>query len=409
MFNKLPYISYDINMNNRPVVAKNIFKYSHVTDSFRNNPKNYFEHTIKSGETIESIATKYYESPSLVWVILLYNDIRNVYEELPKGNNALMEYISDKYAPKDFINLKRIKSLPKIPKTGEYQGQIIYAEDVNNSYEWTNGANALDPSRGWNYLQQGVALPSPRVLVVSSNNSVEPKESTQWVIDGKVRPEVVLYRGGTYTFEVQSNIEEIYFTTDSGKKWTAKDRYAGWIADDTEFLGNKIKFTVPENAPNKIYYQSDTTASMVGELTIKNIHTDGAYIQIADKNSLYGHNGRIMGKIAKVSNEYYIWNGSKYSTTDSVFINGWDLLKGSGTKLSILRAMKTPHTFQHILDEYEISAESYSLMPSQKKSSYKMISKYDYEHEKNEVNRKIKIMKPSLLDDFVRDWERLVK
>tara|TARA_B100000768_G_C11273505_1_gene374649 strand:+ start:335 stop:1675 length:1341 start_codon:yes stop_codon:yes gene_type:complete len=446
MFNKLPYISYDIKFNNRPVIAKNIFKYSYVTDSFRNDPNNYFDHTIKSGETIESIAARYYESPSMVWVLLLYNDIRNVYEELPKGNNALTEYISDKYAPRDFINLKRLKSLPKIPKFGQYQGQIIYAEDVNNSYEWVMGTNALDPARGWNYLQQGIAKPSSRFFVVSPNNSIEPKESTRWLVSdaltdkitlesgeteelaekigiSEINPKIVLYRGGTYTFELRTPLfEEFYFTTDSGKKWTAKDRYAGYQTDDMEFkevqyikddntitTNFQITFTVPENAPNKIYYQSDRTFSMVGEITIKDLHNEGAYVQIADKNSLYGHNGRIMGKVAKVGTDYYIWNGSKFKTTDGVFINGWDQLIGTGTKLSILRAMKTPHTFKHTLEEYEISVESYSLLPTQDRSAYTMISKYDYEHEKNEVNRKIKIMKPSLLDDFVRDWERLVK
>jgi len=38
-----------------------------------------------------------------------------------------------------------------------------------------------------------------------------------------------------------------------------------------------------------------------------------------------------------------------------------------------------------------------------------MQSKYEYEEELNEKNRKIKIMKPQLLEDFLKDWEKVVK
>jgi hypothetical protein len=72
-------------------------------------------------------------------------------------------------------------------------------------------------------------------------------------------------------------------------------------------------------------------------------------------------------------------------------------------------SQQTPHRFFHTIDGFEISAETYSLMHPDKRVAYTMQSKYEYEEELNEKNRKIKIMKPQLLEDFLKDWEKVVK
>jgi len=76
MFNKIPNILYDIDLKNRPVLVKNIFRHAHTIDSYRNNSNFYFYHTIKSTETIEDLAEFYYDNARLSWVILLYNEIQ---------------------------------------------------------------------------------------------------------------------------------------------------------------------------------------------------------------------------------------------------------------------------------------------------------------------------------------------
>ena len=43
------------------------------------------------------------------------------------------------------------------------------------------------------------------------------------------------------------------------------------------------------------------------------------------------------------------------------------------------------------------------------RTAYTMQSKYEYEEEMNEKNRKIKIMKPQLLENFLKDWEKVIR
>ena len=38
MFNKIPNILYDVDLTNKPVLVKNIFRSAHTIDSYRKNP-----------------------------------------------------------------------------------------------------------------------------------------------------------------------------------------------------------------------------------------------------------------------------------------------------------------------------------------------------------------------------------
>ena len=46
MFNKISNIEYDINLNNRPIESKNIFRFAYIIDSYKDDPKNYLIHTL---------------------------------------------------------------------------------------------------------------------------------------------------------------------------------------------------------------------------------------------------------------------------------------------------------------------------------------------------------------------------
>ena len=141
MFNKISNIEYDINLNNRPVKSKNIFRFAYILDSYKDDPKNYLVHTIETGQTIESIAAKYYGDAKYSWVILMYNNLLDIYEELPKSEPMLREYVSKKYIPKNVLELKRFTPSPLLPKNGNtsfgnYNGQIVYDESIDRGVKW---------------------------------------------------------------------------------------------------------------------------------------------------------------------------------------------------------------------------------------------------------------------------------
>jgi len=54
-------------------------------------------YTVKSGERPDNVAHKFYGDSNLDWVILLSNDIYNIYDEWPKNSTDFDEYLIEKY------------------------------------------------------------------------------------------------------------------------------------------------------------------------------------------------------------------------------------------------------------------------------------------------------------------------
>lgn len=75
----------------------NITARTKIINSFRDNVNVYYEHTISDNETPEVVADKFYDDVELVWVILLFNDIHNIYTQWPIDQQSLEEYIDEKY------------------------------------------------------------------------------------------------------------------------------------------------------------------------------------------------------------------------------------------------------------------------------------------------------------------------
>ena len=46
----------------------------------------YRMHTVKNGDTFDSLALEYYNNPTLYWIICAFNNIANPYQELEIGS-----------------------------------------------------------------------------------------------------------------------------------------------------------------------------------------------------------------------------------------------------------------------------------------------------------------------------------
>ena len=60
----------------------------------------YMSYTIQDGERPEDIAYNYYDDPSLAWLVLMSNDIVDVYSEWPLTTEQVESNIINKYAAK---------------------------------------------------------------------------------------------------------------------------------------------------------------------------------------------------------------------------------------------------------------------------------------------------------------------
>ena len=57
----------------------------------------YNPYTVKDGERPDYIAYKFYGDSNLDWVILLSNEIYNIYDEWPRNSTDLEQYLIEKY------------------------------------------------------------------------------------------------------------------------------------------------------------------------------------------------------------------------------------------------------------------------------------------------------------------------
>ena len=78
LFGKVPYVSYDILLNNKTRVVKNIFKVAQVVEKYQNNISSSYEYIIQDGDTPEIISDLYYDSTAYHWTILIFNNMMTI-------------------------------------------------------------------------------------------------------------------------------------------------------------------------------------------------------------------------------------------------------------------------------------------------------------------------------------------
>lgn len=86
---------------------KNIFKRGTIREDIFENLSFFEKYTIIGDERPDSVANKIYNNPDLDWIVLLANNITNIYEEWPMPERAFDRYLNDKYG--SFENIYAIK------------------------------------------------------------------------------------------------------------------------------------------------------------------------------------------------------------------------------------------------------------------------------------------------------------
>lgn len=413
MFSQIKNIPYDINLNSQSVMVKNIFNYSYVIQSYIDNPLSTFDYVIREEDTPETLALRYYNDTKLSWTILLLNNIKDYYSEWPKTENSFSSYMKKKYLPENFgfIDLKRkvpLEKLSDLSIENVHGGQLIYTEDTDKTYIWN--AN----TKNWDFFKNGIpnensfnlkmwlsldSYENPKHFLVSS-------ETERTVTSNKTFNFV---RGSTYRFNVKSQgRSSLYLTQDDGTNWVERDyfrEYRNGVVN-SRVRDGFMSFVVPEDAPNVLYYQSGEYQDLRGKINI--LYPTQTYrVENSDTNSLQERNGRIVGTIARANGEFYIWNGKYFDGEERDFTLGWKKLTTDTRLLSLEIAEFKPYEYAHREYGYKISNASYSNLSATEKRTFIMTSMLDYEKEQNEKNRKIKLLRPSLIPDFLDNWREV--
>ena len=101
----IAYISRDLENNslNDYTVTKNLFKRAKIREDIFQNVSYFNKYSIIGDERPDQVADKVYGDSSLDWVVLLSNNVQNVYEEWPKTQYALDKHLLEKYDNYDVL------------------------------------------------------------------------------------------------------------------------------------------------------------------------------------------------------------------------------------------------------------------------------------------------------------------
>ena len=100
-FDKVPeilYLKYDKNPENGSYITiRNIFARIKLIDNIIPGSTLFEDYFVKDGERPDTVSMDFYGDPGNDWIIMIINNIKNLYEDWPLSNIAFEEYISATY------------------------------------------------------------------------------------------------------------------------------------------------------------------------------------------------------------------------------------------------------------------------------------------------------------------------
>lgn len=146
LFTFFPKVNYKVNDYDylRAIDITTTYKIKNFFKNYRGI--NYRPYVIKDGENPYNVSQTFYGTPDYDWIILLANDIYNIYDEWPKDSLTFEKYIIEKYgsisaasstikyyydADGDIIDLTTYNSLTSSQKNSE--SILQYEQRLNDN------------------------------------------------------------------------------------------------------------------------------------------------------------------------------------------------------------------------------------------------------------------------------------
>jgi hypothetical protein len=191
-------------------------------------------------------------------------------------DNAQRLYTSDYYTWDPFVDLDKFVNyaqyywLPGGPLAVDVSAVEI---PLNNSYTVTrangvytfSGVVGNNPSitlmRGGTYKFNVAQNQKETVTYRVTNNDL-----SSWNIDNTPNPTLTLVRGNTYVFNLSPSVPLAFWIKTKASVGTA-DAYSNGVFNNGA-TGNLITFTVPQDAPNTLYYCNDAEINLQGQINV---------------------------------------------------------------------------------------------------------------------------------------------
>ena len=73
---------------------------------YKENANLHIEYTVRDGERPEHIAHRLYDDINLYWVVMLFNEIHDIWNDWPVSETCFIDYIKRKYPNESYNNVK---------------------------------------------------------------------------------------------------------------------------------------------------------------------------------------------------------------------------------------------------------------------------------------------------------------
>tara|TARA_B100000029_G_scaffold515029_1_gene620182 strand:+ start:19092 stop:19931 length:840 start_codon:yes stop_codon:yes gene_type:complete len=121
------------------IVAKNLFRRIKIRDSLKDASLGFQQYSIGQNERPDQVAIKAYGDMQLDWVVLISNNIINMYEEWPMHEQEMMDYTQRKYDNPEGIH--HYETLEIKNKSGDVV--IPAGTEVNHNYTYTDSEGTI--------------------------------------------------------------------------------------------------------------------------------------------------------------------------------------------------------------------------------------------------------------------------
>ena len=127
-FDSFPIINYG-STDGTIKTATNLLRRVAIRSKVKTNASLFDTYDVKSGETPEIIADKFYDDPQLHWVIMLVNNVTDRYHDWPMNDQQFSTFVNEKYSNPDGIHHYEITQ-----ESGDTKQKIeVYDPDLISS------------------------------------------------------------------------------------------------------------------------------------------------------------------------------------------------------------------------------------------------------------------------------------
>ena len=272
---------------------------------------------------------------------------------------------------RDFFNSSKIRN-GDVSNHSKLNSQEYYAWDPH--IDWDKFTNFREyywlPAGPQAIPVYGSSIEVTSTFAVGKKDNVDNFAYTFFEGSETSNPTLTLYRGQTYTFDVDAEDMPISFRTSRSNK-DDTNLYTDGISQQSVDNGT-ITFNVDLEAPDYLYYVNDKDIEASGLIRIKDI-VDATSINVSDEI--------LNKKTYKMQNGYELSNGMKLkffgNVTPTEYSEGFWYVEGVGESIKLIKEDDLVITAPYLLDEnVEFDNQGFANLPFDNAISYATTKDY---------------------------------